>query len=98
MLPIFFHPDTKVEVIESFTWYQLQSKGLGHEFVQELDEAFNSIQSLPSTWPKFGQSHRRFILGRFPFSIIYKVRDNSEIYVVAVMHNHRKPGYWNERS
>lgn len=49
MLPIFFHPDTKVEVKESFAWYQLQSKGLGQEFVQELEEAFNSIQSLPST-------------------------------------------------
>jgi plasmid stabilization system protein ParE len=97
MLPIQFHPDTKIEVKDSFDWYQLQSKGLGHEFLQELDEAFNSIQSLPSTWSKFGQSHRRYILGRFPFSVIYQIKGDAEIFVLAIMHNHRKPGYWNER-
>jgi len=97
MLPIYFHPDTKVEIKESFSWYQLQSRGLGYDFIQELEEAFDSIQSLAHTWPKFGQSHRRFILSRFPFSVVYKTRENSEVYVVAIMHNHRKPGYWNKR-
>jgi len=29
--------------------------------------------------------------------IIYKIIENREISVVAIMHNHRKPGYWHER-
>jgi plasmid stabilization system protein ParE len=97
MYPIYFHPDTKLEIKESFDWYQLQSKGLGHDFIQELEEAFSSIQSLAFTWPKLGQTHRRFILGRFPFSVIYKIRENKQIFIVAIMHNHRKPNYWEER-
>lgn len=59
--------------------------------VAELDDAFNSIQSLPQTWPKMGQYHRRFILSRFPYSVIYKNVDETTIYVVVIMHNHRNP-------
>ncbi|WP_102796240.1 type II toxin-antitoxin system RelE/ParE family toxin [Bowmanella denitrificans] len=97
MLPLVFHPDVKTEIFHSFQWYQEQSLGLGHEFINELEESFSSIQSLPFTWPKMGQCHRRFVLSRFPFSIIYKVQGSKVIYVIAVMHNHRKPGYWLER-
>lgn len=98
MPELLFHPDTTEEIKSSFDWYQEQVKGLGYEFVQELDDAFNSIQSLPQTWPKMGQYHRRFILSRFPYSVIYKNVDEKTIYVVAIMHNHRKPGYWNDRN
>jgi plasmid stabilization system protein ParE len=98
MPELLFHPDTTEEIKSSFDWYQEQVKGLGFEFVQELDDAFNSIQSLPQTWPKMGQYHRRFILSRFPYSVIYKNVDEKRIYIVAIMHNHRKPGYWNDRN
>ena len=98
MPELLFHPDTLEEIKSSFDWYQEQVKGLGHDFVQELDEAFNSIQSLPTTWPKMGQFHRRFILSRFPYSVIYKNVDADKIFVVAIMHNQRKPGYWNDRN
>lgn len=97
MLSISFHPDVRLEVIDSFSWYQEQSLGLGHEFIQELEESFVSIRSLPSAWAKMGQTHRRYVLSRFPYSVIYKVRQNQEIFVVAVMHNHQKPKYWKER-
>jgi plasmid stabilization system protein ParE len=98
MPELLFHPDTTEEIKSSFDWYQDQVKGLGYEFIQELDDAFNSIQSLPQTWPKMGQYHRRFILSRIPYSIIYKNVDEKTIYVVTIMHNHRKPGYWNDRN
>lgn len=98
MPELLFHPDTTEEIKSSFDWYQEQVKGLGFEFVQELDDAFNSIQSLPQTWPKMGLYHRRFILSRFPYSVIYKNVDEKRIYIVAIMHNHRKPGYWNDRN
>ena len=43
MLPISFHPDVKREIKDSFSWYQEQSLGLGHEFNQELNGAVDSI-------------------------------------------------------
>ena len=76
MLPVSFHPEVKREIKESFDWYQEQSLGLGHEFTQELKEAIDSVSSLPSAWTKIGQTHRRFVLSRFPYSIIYKIIEN----------------------
>ncbi|KKO48655.1 plasmid stabilization protein [Arsukibacterium sp. MJ3] len=98
MLPILFHPATSEEVRTSFDWYQEQFDGLGRDFIQELDEAVHSIQSLPDTWPKMGKFHRRFVLSRFPYSVIYKVLNDETIFVVAIMHNHRQPGYWYDRN
>ena len=94
MLPLVFHPDVNSEIKHSYKWYQKQLHGLGDEFIQELEESFKSIRLLPNTWPKMGKSHRRFILSRFPYSVLYKIRADKEIFVLAVMHNHRKPGYW----
>lgn len=94
MFSVIFHPDVAVEVKASFDWYQEQSLGLGHEFVHEIEESIASIQSLPAAWSKMGQAHRRFVLSRFPYSIVYKIIENHQINIVAIMHNHRKPGYW----
>jgi len=50
----------------------------------------------PSTWLTFQDGFRRYLLARFPFSIIYKEHED-EVYIVAVMHNSRNPEYWKER-
>ncbi|MCG6937742.1 MAG: type II toxin-antitoxin system RelE/ParE family toxin [Gammaproteobacteria bacterium] len=64
--------------------------------LSELEAACETIAELPNTWPKFKHNYRRFFLSKFPFSIIYRV-SGDEIFVVAVMHNSRKPGYWKVR-
>ena len=50
----------------------------------------------PETWASFKYGFRRYILTRFPFSVIYK-EEKEKIYIIAVMHNSRKPNYWMER-
>ncbi len=39
---------------------------------------------------------RRYILPRFPFSVIYRMKGEL-IEVVVVAHQRRKPGYWKSR-
>ncbi len=96
MLEIKFHPDVAIELKASYQWYQNQAEGLGEDFLLELESAYQAIQELPETWPRFDKGFRRFLLSKFPFSIIYKP-STKNIFVVAVMHNSRKPGYWNKR-
>ncbi|MCF6186902.1 MAG: type II toxin-antitoxin system RelE/ParE family toxin [Desulfobulbaceae bacterium] len=91
-----FHPEIASEVKESYSWYQKQADGLGDDFLDELEVAYQAIGELPATWPLFQNGFRRFLLSRFPFSVIYR-EHNGSIYVVAVMHNSRKPGYWRSR-
>ncbi len=96
MLDIEFHPDVAQEIKSSYQWYQNQTDGLGQDYLKELESSFQTIRELPNTWPKFQKGFRRFLLSKFPFSVVYQSNENT-IFVVAVMHNSRKPGYWNER-
>lgn len=97
MLDIEFHPDVAHEIKSSFQWYQNQADGLGQDYLSELESSFQTIRELPKTWPKFEMGLRRFLLSKFPFSVIYQSNVNT-IFIVAVMHNSRKPGYWSNRT
>lgn len=96
MLPLEFHPDVYQELSDSYIWYESKATGLGEDFLNELDTAFSLIQRLPEIWPKMKKEYRRYLLKRFPFGIIYKIQPTS-IYVGAVMHLSRNPGYWKNR-
>ena len=96
MLNLIFHPDIATEVKTSYDWYQNQAEGLGGDFLRELETACQTIVELPDTWPMFRKHYRRFLLSKFPFPVIYRKKNNS-IFVVAVMHNSRKPDYWKNR-
>ena len=97
MAEIIFHPDTAHEIKESYQWYQTQAEGLGDDFITELESAYEAIAELPGTWPKFTKCCRRFLLSKFPFSVIYQL-SNESIFIVAIMHNSRKPEYWKNRT
>ncbi len=97
MLNLIFHPDIEHEVKASYEWYQKQAVGLGDDYLNELEKAYQAIVELPDTWPKFQNNLRRFLLSKFPFSVIYQFNQET-IFIVAVMHNSRKPGYWRERT
>ena len=97
MLNLIFHPDIEHEVKASYEWYQNQAVGLGDDYLNELETAYQAIVELPDTWPKFQNNLRRFLLSKFPFSVIYRFNQET-VFVVAVMHNSRKPGYWRERT
>lgn len=91
-----FHPDVYIDVKGSYEWYEEQSVGLGSRFIAELEFSYDAIRYSPQTWPSFEEGFHRYILPRFPFSVIYKETGDA-IFVLAVMHNSRKPGYWQKR-
>ena len=96
MTNVYFHPEVARDIGESFVWYESQAKGLGDDFINELESAYETITELPGVWPLFKKGFRRYILTRFPFAVIYR-QSYEKIYVVAVMHQSRKPDYWFNR-
>jgi hypothetical protein len=46
--------------------------------------------------PPFGPRLRRVLAPKFPYGLLYRV-EPERIYVIAVMHLHRRPGYWRSR-
>ena len=60
----------------------------------------DTITAHPEAWPAIAREGeatlRRFVLPRFPYSVIFAVRAD-ELFVIAVAHDKRRPGYWRGR-
>jgi len=91
------HLAVEDEVQEAALWYDQKKPGLGDEFMDELSDALNQVLAHPLRFPVMhfvkGREFRRFLLARFPYSIIYET-DGHLIHIFAVAHAARKPGYW----
>jgi toxin ParE1/3/4 len=48
-----FHPDVSTEIRASYSWYQELAEGLGDDFLDELESAYEAILEFPQTWPFF---------------------------------------------
>jgi len=94
--PLSFHPEVAGDIKGSYDWYQEQAAGLGESFLNELETALDAINHFPQAWSPFRYGFKRYILARFPFSVIYK-EEEKEIFIIAVMHNSREPNYWLDR-
>ena len=88
------------EASDAAAYYGLEVPGLGDDFLAELDRAIIAIGEQPETWPRLGRVRqrivRRFLLSRFPYSVVYLLNDDQAL-VVAVAHGRRRPRYWTGR-
>ena len=91
-----FHPEAAEEVETARQWYAERSPPAAEAFLDELDLAVERVREAPHRWPRYGKGARRYILPRFPFSMIYRMKAEL-LEVVAVAHHRRKPGYWKSR-
>ncbi len=81
---------------ESAKFYENESKGLGSNFLDEIEHSVSLVCKSPEIAQKSSGEIRRFVLARFPYSLIY-VEEEKEILILAVAHHKREPGYWKNR-
>ncbi|MDO9265217.1 MAG: type II toxin-antitoxin system RelE/ParE family toxin [Desulfosalsimonadaceae bacterium] len=84
------------EFIEAVDFYNQQCPGLGYEFAVEVKNTLERILDFPEAWPKISTRARRCITNKFPFGIIYQIRQEC-ILIIAVMHMKRNPVLWKDR-
>jgi plasmid stabilization system protein ParE len=85
------------EALEAAKWYRERSSVAAAAFEVEVRHAFSEIANTPDAWPSYLEGTRRFLLERFPYEIVYVVRD-SRVLVVAIAHCKRRPAYWRDRT
>ena len=85
------------ELDEAHEWYEVQVTGLGIKFIEESWVATRRIMIFPESCEEVATGVRKCLLRRFPYMLIYKV-EQTEILVLAVAHQHRKPRYWKNRN
>ena len=91
-----FHPEAETEFNEAIDYYEGKNRGLGYDFAVEVYATIQRIIAFPKAWPTLKGEIRRALVRRFPYGVLYATIEN-EIQVVAVMHLHRKPDFWEHR-
>ncbi|MFP4573965.1 MAG: type II toxin-antitoxin system RelE/ParE family toxin [Desulfobacterales bacterium] len=86
----------QIELDEAIEYYNYEVPGLGDAFLAEVLNAIDRIGRFPEAWGPCSKRTRRCRTRRFPYGVIYQIRDQ-EILIVAIANLHRKPGYWKDR-
>ncbi len=74
-------------------WYELQSPGLGEEFIAAMELQLKRLEQAPLLYAVVIPDVRRALLPRFPFGLFYAVRGDL-VHILAVLHDARHPGRW----
>jgi len=95
--PIELHSEAVAEAHSARLWYFSGDVKASEAFMLELDHALKQISEAPTRWPVFVHGTRRYLLKRFPYSIVYRM-NHKAIEVLAVAHSRKRPGYWRYRT
>ena len=96
MKPVRFLRPAELEMLAAAKYYELQTPGLGGDFLDKIDSAVQDIGMHPERWPIVRTNVRRRLIHRFPYALLYRV-DPGEVVIQATMHLHRHPDCWINR-
>ena len=91
-----YHPDAEAELAEAASFYERKMPGLGTRFRTDVDAAVTKILEAPERWRILEKDIRRFLMRRFPYSILYRMA-GEEVRILVVRHHSRHPDYWKGR-
>ncbi|MEX0778515.1 MAG: type II toxin-antitoxin system RelE/ParE family toxin [Balneolales bacterium] len=92
-----YHPEAARELRNAIEHYEEKREGLGAELFDEVEGILSQVSLFPDSGTPLSKSVQRILLDRFPFEIIYTISDKQTVFIYAIMHLRRKPGYWESR-
>ena len=91
------HADARLELLEARDYYDERREGYGPLFVDAVEREFRLLLEFPRIGKPLVLGARRRLLKGWPYSIVYQPILGG-IYVIALAHHRRKPGYWRKRA
>ncbi len=91
-----FHEAAEKELLAAIEYYEESQTDLGLRFSKEVYASIKRICEFPYAWAKIDSKTRRCLVNNFPYGILYRIVQEN-IWIMAVMHLNRKPGYWKSR-
>jgi toxin ParE1/3/4 len=91
-----FHPGAEQEYLQTITYYEEISRGLGDSYLTEFETTMAYICNAPHQHKMILNGIRRLSMKRFPYNILYRIIDD-EVQVLAIAHKRQRPQYWIER-
>jgi len=97
MKPVVFHGDAEEELDDATGYYESRRKGLGLAFQAEVKRVVDLVQQHLERWALYKDGpFRKHSLKRFPYAVYYLELQHC-IWIAAIAHQKRKPGYWSQR-
>ena len=93
------HAEARAELQDSVAFYRERAgEGWAARFKQRVAEGLNAIGAEPERYPPAPDlpGVQKLRIEQFPFSLFYINRPDY-VWVVAIAHASRKPGYWKDR-
>lgn len=93
---VVIQPEAEEDLEETFLWYEDKRKGLGHDYLLQVEAAMRYIERNPEIHPKEYRGARKHVIKRFPYKVIYIIEE-SKVVVIGVLHGKRNPRVMRER-
>ena len=91
-----FHPEAIQEYLAAIEYHASLSAELGERFDSEIQRLVGEISRDPQRFFRFHPPVQRALSPEFPYSLVY-LDEPDRVWIVAVMHAKRRPGYWAKR-
>lgn len=86
----------EAEFLEAVEWHAEHRPGLEEAFAAEVNHTVaRAAENAELGTPYVYRTHQ-LLLSRFRYSVVYMIRPD-EVWIVAVAHQRRRPGYWRRR-
>ena len=97
-LQLIITPDANHDIEEACTWYDEQQAGVGLRLVLAVRLRYEDILRSPLLPRPFGRKAvRKVRVPHWPYFIYYRIINDAELRIVAVIHGARDPKYLNYR-
>lgn len=81
---------------EVFSWYENKRKGLGHDFLLQIESGLRFIEREPYLPKEQYKGVRQYLIKRFPYKIFYRV-EQQMVVLLAVVYGGRDPEWIKKR-
>ena len=95
-LAVEFHPEARDDFYNAVEWYDRERLGLGANFSRAVEDAVKRAAEAPDHGALMGTELRRVLVDVFPYAVVYAA-ESTRLFIVAVAHFRRRPGYWKHR-
>lgn len=92
-----FHRLASRELRDAHAWYRQRDAVVAARYLTAFDDAIARVTTDPDSHP-VERGHFRWVrVRRFPYRVIFERHGSDTIFIVALAHSRRRPGYWIRR-
>ena len=91
--------DAFTDIQQAQDWYELQQKGLGKRYTNQVKKQINALKKNPYIFSIKYKEIRCKKIDKFPFLIHYKINEELKtVNIFAIFHTSRNPEIWNRNN